>query len=238
MAKSCFDVIAFDADDTLWHNEIQYTSAKQRFAELLSGYRDPEVIIRQLDTTEMENVDSYGYGIKSFALSMVETAIALSGGQVQASEIQAIIELAREMLEEEVTLFDQVEETLMSLSAEYDLLLITKGDTFEQELKIKRTGLAGYFHHIEVVGEKSAAVYREILRKYGIDPSRFLMVGNSLRSDIFPVIEIGGQAIYIPYQHTWIHENLVDQPVIQGTYHEVPHLGALPELIVSLEQCS
>ena len=233
-----FEMIAFDADDTLWHNEIQYTSAKQRFAELLSGYCDPEMIIRQLDATEMENVDSYGYGIKSFTLSMVETAIALSGGQVQASEIQAIIELSRDMLEEEVTLFDQVEETLMSLSAEYDLLLITKGDTFEQELKIKRTGLTGYFRHIEVVGEKSAAVYREILRKYGIDPSRFLMVGNSLRSDILPVIEIGGQAIYIPYQHTWEHENMVDQPVSKSAYHEVPHLGALPDLIVSLDQCS
>jgi putative hydrolase of the HAD superfamily len=237
MTNSCFDVIAFDADDTLWHNEIHYTSAKQRFGELLSRYLDPEIIIRQLNMTEMKNIDTYGYGIKSFTLSMIETAIALSGGQVQASEIQAIIELAREMLEEEVTLFDQVEETLISLSEEYDLLLITKGDTFEQEHKIKRTGLAGYFRHIEVVGEKSAAVYREILRKYGINPSRFLMVGNSLRSDIIPVIEIGGQAIYIPYKHTWEHENMVDQPVSQSAYHEAPHIGALPDLIVSLDQC-
>jgi putative hydrolase of the HAD superfamily len=182
----------------------------------------------------MENVLYYGYGLKSFALSMVETAVEISGGRVKGQEIQAIIELAKEALETDMSLFDHVEETLASLSANYDLLLITKGDTFEQERKIQRTGLAGYFQHIEIVAEKSATVYRGILRKYAVDPTRFLMVGNSLRSDVLPVVEIGGQAVYIPYQHTWAHENMIEQPIDDGAYHEIENLSQLPDLIMDL----
>ena len=229
-----FDMIGFDADDTLWHNETHYSNAKQRFGQLLSAYGEPEAIIRQLDETEMENVHSYGYGIKSFALSMVETAVEISGGQVHGREIMAIIELAKEALDTEVILFDHVEETLASLSEGYNLLLITKGDTFEQERKIKRTGLTGYFQHIEIVAEKSAAVYRGILRKYAVVPTCFLMVGNSLRSDVQPVVEIGGQAVYIPYQHTWAHENMIEQPIDSGAYYEIEHLGQLSDLIKDL----
>jgi len=232
-----FDVIAFDADDTLWHNETQYIHAKERFAQVLSGYRNPEMSIRQLDETEMENVQNYGYGIKSFALSMVESALDISGGQVQGGEIQAILELAREMLDEKMILFDHVEETLTSISADYDLLMITKGDTFEQERKIQRTGLAGYFQHIEIVGDKSAKVYQGILRKYRIDPACFLMVGNSLRSDVLPVVEIGGQAVYVPCKYTWVHETMVDQPIDLDAYHEIEHLGQLPDLIIKLNKC-
>lgn len=232
-----FDVIAFDADDTLWHNETLYIHAKERFGQLLSDYRNPETIIRQLDETEIENVHSYGYGIKSFTLSMVETAVDISGGQVQGSEIHAIIDLANEMLDSEVTLFDHVEESLASMSADYDLLMITKGDTFEQERKIQRTGLAGYFQDIEIVGEKSEEVYRGILRKYAIDPARFLMVGNSLKSDVLPVIGIGSQAVYIPCQYTWVHENLIDQPIDRNAYYEIEHLGQLPDLIINLNKC-
>lgn len=232
-----FDVIAFDADDTLWHNETQYIHAKERFGQLLSRYRDPKTIIRQLDETEIENVHSYGYGIKSFTLSMVETAVDISGGLVQGREIQAILDLAKEMLDSEVALFDHVEETLASMSADYDLLMITKGDTFEQERKIKHTGLAGYFQHIEIVGEKSEEVYRGILRKYAVDPSRFLMVGNSLRSDVLPVIGIGGQAVYVPCRYTWVHETLIDQPIDRNAYYEIEHLGQLADLIMGLNKC-
>lgn len=231
-----FDVIAFDADDTLWHNETQYNYAKERFGQMLSGYRDPETIIRQLDETEMENVRTYGYGIKSFSLSMVETAVDISGGQVQGTEIQALIDLTKDLLEMQMIPFDHVEETLGFLSADYDLLMITKGDTFEQERKIQRTGLARHFQHIEIVADKTVEVYRGILRKYAIDPARFLMVGNSLRSDVLPVIRIGGQAVYIPYQHTWAHESMVDQPIDGDAYHEIEHLGQLPELILGLNK--
>ena len=228
------DVIAFDADDTLWHNETQYTYGKERFGQLLSGYQDPEKIMRRLDVIEMENVHTYGYGIKSFSLSMVEAAVGITNGQVQGGEIQAILDLTKDMLEMQMVLFDQVEETLAVLSADYDLVMITKGDTFEQERKIERTGLAGYFKHIEIVANKTAAVYRGVLRKYAVEPTRFLMVGNSLRSDVLPVIEIGGQAVYIPYEHTWVHENMVDQPVDEESYHEIEQLAQLPELIKAL----
>jgi putative hydrolase of the HAD superfamily len=226
-----FDLIAFDADDTLWHNETEYACAKERFGQLLSGYRGLETIIDQLDETEMENVQTFGYGIKSFTLSMIETAVDISRGQVQGSEVQAILDLAKEMLDTDMILFDHVEDTLAGLSADYDMLMITKGDTFEQDQKIQRTGLARHFQHIEVVAEKSAEVYREILRKYAIDPARFLMVGNSLKSDVLPVIAIGGQAVYIPYQHTWAHENMIDQPIDRDAYHEIEHLSQLPDLI-------
>jgi putative hydrolase of the HAD superfamily len=229
-----FDVIAFDADDTLWHNETQYTYGKERFGQLLSGYQDPETIMRQLEVIEMENVHTYGYGIKSFSLSMVEAAVGITNGQVQGGEIQAILDLTKDLLEMQMVLFDQVEETLAVLSADYDLLMITKGDTFEQERKIERTGLAGYFKHIEIVANKTAAVYRGVLRKYAVEPTRFLMVGNSLRSDVLPVIEIGGQAVYIPYEHTWVHENMVDQPIDEESYYEIEQLGQLPELIKAL----
>ena len=228
------DVIAFDADDTLWHNETQYTYGKERFGQLLASYQDPEKIMRRLDVIEMENVQTYGYGIKSFSLSMVEAAVGITNGQVQGDEIQAIIDLSKDLLEMQMVLFDQVEETLAVLSAEYDLLMITKGDTFEQERKIERTGLAGYFKHIEIVADKTAAVYRGVLRKYAVEPTHFLMVGNSLRSDVLPVIEIGGQAVYIPYEHTWVHENMVDQPVDEESYHEIEQLGQLPKLIKAL----
>ena len=233
---SRFDVIAFDADDTLWHNETHYLDAKGRFGQILSRFSDPKKIIHQLDETEMDNVHSYGYGVKSFTLSMVETAVDVSDGHVQGREIQAILEIARDMLDEKMVVFDHVEETLASISADYNLLMITKGDTFEQERKIQRTGLAGYFQHIEIVGEKSAKVYQGILRKYRIAPTRFLMVGNSLRSDILPVVEIGGQAVYIPCEYTWVHEDMVDQPIDLDAYHEIEHLGKLPELIMDLDK--
>lgn len=229
-----FDLLGFDADDTLWHNETQYTIAKGRYAQLLSAYRGPETIMHQLDEAEMENVRSYGYGIKSFTLSMIETAVDVSADQVKGSEIQEIIALAKEMLAAEVILFDHVEATLAILAATYDLLMITKGDTFEQERKIQRTGLAGYFKNIEIVGEKSEEMYRRILAKYGILPARFLMVGNSLRSDVLPVIGIGGQAVYIPYQHTWAHEMMIDQPIEKAAFHEIERLDQLPDLIDQL----
>ena len=228
------DVIGIDADDTLWHNETQYSGVKARFGQLLSGYLDRESIVQHLDEKEMRNVETFGYGIKSFTLSMIETALDVSGGKVKGMEIQEIIDLAKEMLATKVELFDRVEETLSSLSTCYDLLMITKGDTFEQERKIRRTGLEEHFRYIEIVGEKSKQVYRGILAKYNLDPARFLMVGNSLRSDVLPVISIGGQAVYIPYQHTWAHEKIIDQPIAEHAYYKIEHLGQLPGLVQEL----
>jgi putative hydrolase of the HAD superfamily len=226
-----FDVIGFDADDTLWHNEVLYTDAKARFRRLLSKYRDPAWVERRLDEIEVGNIRFYGYGIKSFALSMIETAVDASDGRVAGPDIRAIIEIVKGMLTTDVALFEHAEETLAALAADFDLMLITKGDQSEQERKVRRTGLARYFRYIEIVGEKSKENYRAILDKYDIAPARFLMVGNSLRSDILPVLAIGGRAVYIPFDQTWFHEMTPAHEVQNAEYDELEHLGQLPTYV-------
>ena len=229
-----FDVIAFDADDTLWQNEPLYLATQDKFKQLLSTYQRAEVVEEALHKAEMRNLQRYGYGIKGFALSMIETAVELSEGRVQGQEIQAIIDFAKEMLEAPVRLFEHAEETVASLSASHELMLITKGDLFDQETKIARSGLADYFTHTEIVSEKTSATYKTILAKHNIAPQRFFMVGNSLRSDILPVVAIGGQAVYIPYELTWVHETAVDHDRGQGHYFELEHIGLVPGLVRQL----
>jgi putative hydrolase of the HAD superfamily len=219
-----FDIIALDADDTLWENERYYTGAKNRFVEMISKYGEPQYIDQRMGEIEVNNIRYYGYGIKSFVLSMVEAAIELSGNRVTGGEIQQIIDLAKQVLSAEVQLFDHVEETLGQLEIEYALMLITKGEQWEQERKIKNSGLGKYFRYIEIVGDKNEASYRGLLAKYNISPERFLMVGNSLKSDILPVLKIGGWAVYIPYAHTWSHELEI------GTEHEDIHYDGLENL--------
>jgi len=226
-----FETIAFDADDTLWHNETYYHEAKKLFAQLLSKYQDTEYARRKLDETEIHNIDIYGYGIKSFTLSMIETAIGLSEGKIDGGELDQILAISKEMLTNEVELFEHAEETLAKLSQRFDLMLITKGDQFEQERKIARSGLSGYFRYIEIVGEKSQESYQALMAKYNLHPNRFLMVGNSLRSDIQPVIAIGGRAIYIPNEHTWFHEELPKEEVDRTAYDELEHIAQLPDHI-------
>lgn len=228
------DVIAFDADDTLWHNEEYYAQAKAVFIRILSRYHSPEWVEQRLDEIEIHNVQAYGYGIKSFILSMVESAVDLSGGQVAGSEIQEILALGKGMLAEEVHLIDHAEETLGQLATDYQLMLITKGDTFEQERKVRRSGLAKYFRYVEIVGEKTRLAYQNLLNKHNIAPKQFLMVGNSLRSDILPVLEIGAQAVYVPYQHTWSHENNVGDALDNHVYHKIDELSELPGLLKRL----
>jgi putative hydrolase of the HAD superfamily len=228
-------MIAFDADDTLWHNEPYYIQAGERFAQLLSGYRNREQAEQALAETEMRNVRLYGYGIKSYTLSMVEAAIAVTGGEITGSEIQAILEIGQEMLAAEVLLFEGVSEVLAELASAYALMLITKGDLLEQGNKLDRSGLAGYFRHVEIIQEKSAASYQRLLERYAIQPAGFLMVGNSLKSDILPVIEIGGRAVYIPYEHTWTQEQAEEGELQVDTYEKIEHLRQLPGLITHLE---
>jgi putative hydrolase of the HAD superfamily len=229
-----FDVIAFDADDTLWHNESLYLMVQDKYKQLMSEYQRGEVVDQELHNAEMRNLQYYGYGIKGFALSMIETAIALSEGQVRSGEIQAIVGFVKEMLEAPVRLFEDAEETVAGLSASHELMMITKGDLFDQETKIARSGLASYFRYVEIVSEKNHSTYESILAKHDIDPRRFLMVGNSLKSDVLPVVAIGGQAVYIPYQFTWAHETMVDHDEEQGTYFELEHIGLLPALVRQL----
>ncbi len=232
-ADRCFDVIGFDADDTLWHNETIYIAAQERFKELLSPYATPESIAQQLNNTEMRNLQFYGYGIKSFILSMIETGIELTDGRIQGYEVQAILNIAKDMLIAETRLFDHVQETVIKLASDYILMIITKGDPIDQEAKLNRSGLAPYFHSIETVSDKTREVYASILLKHQIEPSRFLMVGNSLRSDILPVLELGGCAVYIPYELTWTHENSID-PTNGAGYCEIEHMGLLPDILETL----
>lgn len=228
-------ILAFDADDTLWHNEHFYDQSRSRLCDVLAAYASPEITGRTLDEIETHNVRWYGYGIKSFTLSMVETAVALSNGRVQGSEISAILDLGREMLSASVQLFDGVEGVLTELGRHYPLMLITKGDLLEQENKVQRSGLAAYFRHIEIVREKTPASYQALLDRYGISAPGFLMVGNSLRSDILPVLACGGLAVHIPYATTWIHEYVPPDQLLDIHYHELPSLADLPGLIAQLE---
>jgi len=224
-------VIAFDADDTLWENEFLYSETKHRFADLLSGYKPTQETIQMLDQTEIYNLQYYGYGIKSFALSMIETAIEATQGQIKGDEIKEIIAYTKEILLVDVHLFSQVESIIAQLACSYQLMMITKGDLFEQDRKVRLSGISAYFDHIEILSEKSAYSYLELLKKHNIEPGDFLMVGNSLRSDILPVVTIGAHAVYIPCEDTWEHENTLDVPHEEDSYHLLESITQLPDLI-------
>ena len=232
-----FDLIAFDADDTLWHNETLYTMTQERFKQLLVDYHDGEIVDQELYETEMRNLARYGYGIKAFTLSMIETAIELTDGRIGGTEIRHIIDFAHEMLRAPVKPMDGIDEVLRALSNDYPLMIITKGDLFDQETKIARSGLANYFEHVEVVSNKRSQTYEVLLAKYETSPGRFLMVGNSLRSDILPVVAIGGHGVHIPYHTTWAHEVVSEEDVSREMYaHAYVELGdvrQLPELLDS-----
>ena len=219
-------VIAFDADDTLWHNETYYRDAEAAFRRMLSAYHEEDWIQERLFATEMRNLGHFGYGIKSFVLSMIETAVELTEGRVTGPEIQAIVDLGREMLAHPVELLPHVEEALGALQGRYRLMLITKGDLLDQEAKLARSGLDAFFQAVEVVSEKDEAAYRAILARHRIAPSEFLMVGNSVRSDILPVVELGGRAVHVPYATTWIHEHVEDADT--SRFGTLEHLGLLP----------
>jgi putative hydrolase of the HAD superfamily len=225
------EIIAFDADDTLWQNEDLFYATHERFKQLLSKYHDEQWIVDRLYQTESRNFLHFGYGVKGFTLSMIETAIELSEGRISAGEIQTLIEMGREMMNAPIELLEGVTEVVEGLSQKFDLMLITKGDLFHQESKIARSGLKDYFKRIEIVTEKDAGVYQRIAERHGIRPERFLMIGNSLRSDILPVIEMGGIAIHVPYKTEWIHERVTADELAGKNYFEIQHLGLLPDFL-------
>jgi putative hydrolase of the HAD superfamily len=229
------EVIGFDADDTLWHNETLYHQAKEELGQILAGFCTPEDTKDRLDQTEVNNIQYYGYGIKSFTLSMIESATHVTGGKVTTTEIDKIITIAKRMLTAPVDLVDGAEATLETLSRQYPLMLITKGDQFEQERKIHISGIAHFFRYREIVGEKSTETYQQVLGKYNLDPTHFLMVGNSLRSDILPVLEIGGQAVYIPNETTWFHEHADEAEVNEFEFGELEQMSQLPQYLSTLE---
>ena len=196
--------IAFDADDTLWHNEPIFDMTQERVAEMLADWVPAEELGETLVRLERRNLRLFGYGAKGFTLSLVETALEVSGGRVPGSVIQQILDAGKAMIEHPVELLPGVAETIDQLRAEHPLLLITKGDLFHQESKIARSGLADRFAAIEIVSEKDEATYRRVLERHSIAAERFVMVGNSVKSDILPVLAIGGNAIHVPYESNWV----------------------------------
>lgn len=232
---SRIDVIAFDADDTLWQNEHLYTEAQAGLVDLLAQYHPPEWIHERLYQTEVRNLEHFGYGIKAFALSMVETAIELTEGRISGTELQTLVNTAKDMFHADVDVLDNVVETLTSLEEKYPLMLLTKGDLFEQENKIARSGLKDRFRYIEIVSTKTVPVYKSLLDRHSIDPEHFLMVGNSLRSDILPLLELGSYAVYVPNDLTWQHENSELPPTEQAGFYQLEHIGRLPALLEQIE---
>ncbi|MGH2536320.1 MAG: HAD family hydrolase [Candidatus Promineifilaceae bacterium] len=223
-----FDLIAFDADDTLWHTENHYVRVQAHFRQLLAPYHTAELVDERLFQAEMRNLAYFGYGVKGFVLSLIETAIDLSDGRISGAEVQALIDLAKEMVSAEVELIEGVKPALAAVAERYPLMLITKGDLFEQEAKIERSGLRPYFRSVEIVGDKTRASYTALLARHDLAPAGFLMVGNSLRSDVLPVVALGGRAVYIPYPLTWAHEHvdLLDEE--RGSFVELAAIGDLP----------
>lgn len=225
------EVIAFDADDTLWVNEPYYLSVEKSYAALLKDYGDETVIRKKLLDTETKNLTYYGYGIKSFTLSMIQTALDIAGSALSAEVIREIISMGRAMHTQSVELLEGVEETLSVLSASYRLILATKGDLKDQERKLEKSGLEKYFHHIEIMSEKHVLSYQKLIHHLDLKPEVFVMVGNSLRSDILPVLELGAKAIYIPYHTTWAHEISNAIPADNPHFLELGSISHIREIL-------
>jgi putative hydrolase of the HAD superfamily len=206
---SAFDVIGFDADDTLWHSEDGFRANEERFVELIAPYSPAGIGVKAaLTATERKNLAAFGYGVKSFGLSMVEAAVTISGGRVPSTVVAEMVEMVRAQLEDPVRLLEHVPEVLAKVSATRRLILITKGDLIHQTHKVTTSGLEHHFESIEIVLEKDPETYARVLARLGIDPTRFCMVGNSVRSDILPVLALGGHGVHIPYPILWDLEHV------------------------------
>ena len=227
---STIKVIAFDADDTLWVNEPYFRTAEKAFCELLKEYVPEEECNQLLYKFEMQNLPLYGYGIKPFVLSLIEAAITISKKQISLEIVSEIIAIGKEMLQMPVELIDGIEATLAHLSKKYLLVMATKGDLLDQERKLIKSGLEKYFHHIEVMSDKQPNNYQKLITHLDITPSQFLMVGNSLKSDVLPVLEIGSYAIHIPFHTTWEHEK-VEEEVMHYNFKELELTTELIDLL-------
>lgn len=225
-------VIGFDADDTLWVNETYFREGEKKFAQLMQQYETINQVDQELFKTEIKNLAIYGYGIKGFVLSMIETAINLSNHQVSTKTMEDIINIGKAMLNKPVELLDDVLETLETLSKTHQLILATKGDLLDQERKLEKSGLIKHFHHIEVLTDKKEKNYNAILNHLDIQAHEFLMVGNSLKSDILPVIALGAHAIHIPFHTTWQHEMVDSENTINSNYHTIERLSQVIKLLI------
>lgn len=222
--------IGFDADDTLWHNERFFQLTQAHFAQLLADYAERDHLAERLLAAERRNLGHYGYGIKGFVLSMVETALEVTQHRVPGTVIAQILEAGQEMLAHPIELLPHARETVESLADSHKIVLITKGDLLHQEQKIARSGLGDLFHGVEIVSEKTPDIYSEIFSRHGDGPERGLMAGNSMKSDVLPMIGAGGWGVFVPHDLEWAVEK-AERPEDHHKFHEINHLGALPDLI-------
>ncbi|MFH1794706.1 MAG: HAD family hydrolase [Pseudomonadota bacterium] len=223
---SSLTTIGFDADDTLWQNEQFFRLTERRFAELLADYAAPEHLVERLLQAERKNLAAYGFGIKGFTLSMIETAIEVTEGRAPANVIRAILETGREMLSHPVETLPHVRETLEALAGDYRLVMITKGDLFDQERKLAASGLGDFFDAVEIVSDKKPDTYRRIFSRHGDGAERAMMVGNSLKSDVLPAIDAGGWGVFVPHELTWVLEH-AEEPANHPRFRKIAHLGEL-----------
>ena len=201
-------VIGFDADDTLWVNETYFRETENLFADLLENFETKNKIDQELFRKEMDNLELYGYGIKGFMLSMIESSLELSNNRVSQATIHEILNLGKAMIAHPVELLDGVKDVLKALNHKYRLIVLTKGDLLDQERKLEKSGLSKYFHHVEVLSDKKEANYKNLLEHLEIEVDEFLMIGNSLKSDVLPILNIGAKAVHVPFHTTWQHEQI------------------------------
>jgi len=225
-------VIAFDADDTLWVNEPYFQETERKFCELLEDYLPQHSVSQELFKTEMQNLELYGFGVKSFMLSMVETALRVSDKTLNIEIIEKTIQFGKDLLNKQIEILEGVEDVLKALYGKYKLVVATKGDLLDQERKLKNSGIEHYFHHIEIMSDKKESDYQKLIKHLDIRPEQFMMIGNSIKSDILPVLALGGYGIHIPYHTTWAHEvieNKVEHPNFK-------HFNKIIEILNFLDQ--
>jgi putative hydrolase of the HAD superfamily len=219
-------IITFDADDTLWVNEPYFQEVEHKFCALLEDYLPAHSVSQELYAVEMKNLPLYGFGIKAFMLSMMETILKVTNHTANPELIRKAIEYGQEMLNKPIELLDGVEETLHRLKNKYKLVVATKGDLLDQERKLKKSGLEHLFHHIEIMSDKRESDYLKLLRHLDCNPADFLMIGNSLKSDVLPVLAIGGHAAHVPYHTTWVHEK-IDHPIEHPCFYSIRNIAEI-----------
>ncbi len=235
MRQAILHTIGFDADDTLWHNEVYFRLTEDRFATLLADYADPAHLAERLLAAERRNLGHYGFGVKGFVLSMIESAIEVTEGRVPTRVIAELIAAGREMLELPIELLPHARRAVEAVSTDYRILLITKGDLLDQERKLAQSGLGDLFAGVEIVSDKTALVYTAIFERHGTPPDRAAMVGNSLKSDVLPVLAIGGYGVHVPHGVTWALEH-ADAPLDHPRFFALPDLAGLPDLVKNMAQ--
>lgn len=230
MKNKTIKVIAFDADDTLWVNEPYFREAENKFCALLEDYLPHHTIDQELFKTEIQNLPLYGYGIKGFMLSMIETILKVSENTANIKIVEKALQIGKEMLEKPVILLEGVEEVLIKLNGDYKMVLATKGDLMDQERKLQKSGLEKHFHHIEIMSDKKISDYQKLLRHLDCKPENFLMIGNSIKSDVLPVLELGGTAIHVPFHITWIHEE-VSHTIEHSNFYQVENIRKVADIL-------